>query len=169
MYRSGFERCPTDGTELEVFDEDPIVGATLAGQYVIDHCVGEGAMGRVYQAHHARLQRRKFAVKILLGDLAADPTMRQRFAQEAEAASRLQHPNVVSVLDFGKTDAGLLYLVMEFVEGDTLADRIDRGPVPERDTIKIAKQLCLGLTHAHDQGLVHRDFKPDNVALVERD
>ncbi len=169
IYRDGFEHCPLDQTTLLVLVDDPMVGLTLGSHYIIDKCVGEGAMGRVYLAHHARLTRRRFAIKVLLVDVAADPTMRKRFGQEAEAASRLQHPNVVSVLDYGKTDKGLLYLVMEFVEGLTLGERVERGPIPEEETITLCKGLCLGLTHAHDQGLVHRDFKPDNVVLVKMD
>ncbi len=168
-YRGGFETCPVDGTTLTPADIDPLLGQTIADQYVVDRCVGEGAMGRVYLAHHARLKKRKFAMKVLLGDLAADPTMRLRFAQEAEAASRLQHPNVVPVLDFGKTDGELHYLVMDFIEGGNLNDRIQKGAISEKESIEIAIQICQGLTHAHDQGLVHRDFKPDNVALVQRD
>lgn len=169
VYRAGFDACPIDNTALVALVADPLVGTTIADQYAIDSCVGEGAMGRVYLAHHARLTKRRFAIKVLLGDLAADPTMRLRFGQEAEAASRLQHPNVVSVLDFGKTEGGLHYLVMDFIEGGSLCDRIDAGALSELDTIELTKQICLGLTHAHDQGLVHRDFKPDNVALVEHD
>ncbi len=169
VYRNGFEACPLDGTPLEAMDVDPLVGTTIADQYVVDKCVGEGAMGRVYLAHHVRLTKRNFAMKVLLGDLAADPTMRLRFGQEAEAASRLQHPNVVSVLDYGETDGGLHYLVMDFIEGGTLCDRMEKGAMSEKETIGIAKQICEGLIHAHEQGLIHRDFKPDNVALVERD
>lgn len=169
IYRAGFETCPIDDTLLSALESDPLVGTTIADQYAVDSCVGEGAMGRVYLAHHVRLTKRRFAIKVLLGDLAADPTMRLRFGQEAEAASRLQHPNVVSVLDFGTTKAGLHYLVMDFIEGGSLCDRIDAGALSERDTIDLTKQICLGLTHAHEQGLVHRDFKPDNVALVEHD
>ena len=169
IYRGGFEQCPTDGTELKPFVDDPLVGTTLAQHYIIDSCVGEGAMGRVYLAHHARLTKRKFAIKVLLGDLAADPTMRRRFEQEAEAASRLQHPNVVAVLDFGKTEAGLLYLVMQFVNGDTLGEFIEKGAIPQTTVVQISKELCLGLSHAHEQGLVHRDFKPDNVVLNQVD
>ena len=169
IYRTGFDHCPNDQTLLEQLVDDPMLGVTLGTHYVIDKCVGEGAMGRVYLAHHARLTKRKFAIKILLGELAADPTMRMRFSQEAEAASRLQHPNVVPVLDYGKTDEGLLYLVMDFVEGEPLSTRIARGPLSETEVITYCKELCLGLTHAHEQGLVHRDFKPENVVLVEND
>jgi serine/threonine-protein kinase len=168
IYRSDFLRCPTDGAQLEACEEDPIVGTTIAEHYVVDECVGEGAMGRVYRSHHRRLERRQFALKILLGDLAATMAMRIRFAQEAEAASRLDHPNVVPVLDFGKTDEGLLYLAMEYVEGRTLADVIvQEGPLAPARVLRIARQLTLGLAHAHEQGLVHRDFKPDNVIVVD--
>ncbi len=169
IYRTGFDHCPNDQTLLEPLLDDPMLGVTLGTHYVIDKCVGEGAMGRVYLAHHARLTKRKFAIKILLGELAADPTMRMRFSQEAEAASRLQHPNVVPVLDYGKTDEGLLYLVMDFVEGEPLSKRLTRGALSENEVITYSKELCLGLTHAHEQGLVHRDFKPENVVLVKSD
>lgn len=169
IYRSGFEHCPNDESLLEPLVDDPMLGVTLGTHYVIDKCVGEGAMGRVYLAHHSRLTRRRFAIKILLGELAADPTMRMRFSQEAEAASRLQHPNVVPVLDYGKTDEGLLYLVMDFIDGEPLSERIERGRLSEAEAIDFSKQVCLGLTHAHDQGLVHRDFKPENVVLVTND
>jgi hypothetical protein len=169
IFGSAYDLCPNDGTILVPGGEDELLGSTLAGKYVIDACIGEGGMGRVYRAHHVRLKKRTFAIKILLGDLAADPTMRKRFEQEAETASRLQHPNVVSVLDFGKTDGGLLYLVMEFVAGEVLGDMIKAGPMPEQRVIKITQQLCLGLAHAHSEGLVHRDFKPDNVVLAARD
>src|SRR5215471_14839157 len=81
IYRSDFLRCPTDGAQLEACEDDPIVGTTIAEHYVVDECVGEGAMGRVYRSHHRRLERRQFALKILLGDLAATMAMRIRFAQ----------------------------------------------------------------------------------------
>jgi serine/threonine protein kinase len=131
VYRSGFDRCPTDGTELSPLDADPVVGSTIDGLYEVEECVGQGAMGRVYRAHHLYLQRRQVALKILLGDLAASVAMRMRFTQEAQAASLLSHPNVVPVLDFGKTPQGLLYMAMEFVEGDrwrTSSRRRGRSP-----------------------------------------
>lgn len=168
IYRSGFNRCPTDGAELTACETDPMVGTTLVEHYVIEATLGEGAMGRVYRARHARLERRQFAVKILLGDLATDTAMRQRFAREAEAASRLEHPNVVSVIDFGESPEGLLYIVMELVRGKTLADVIDEeGPLDEQRVVALSRGMCLGLAHAHEAGLVHRDFKPDNVALFD--
>ena len=140
----------------------------FADRYVIEECIGEGGMGRVYRARHQKLSRR-FAVKVLFGDHATDPTMRERFAREAEAASRLDHPNVVSVLDHGETDEGLLYLVMDFVEGRELAHAIAaEGPFSPERASEVLLQLCHGLGHAHEQDLVHRDFKSENVILAEK-
>ena len=168
VYRSGFQRCPTDGTELSSFEADPVVGTVINDLYEVEECVGEGAMGRVYRAHHLRLTQRQVALKILLGDLAASVAMRLRFTQEAQAASVVSHPNVVPVLDFGKTPQGLLFLAMEYVEGRSLARIItDEGPLDPVRVIRLVRQLCLGLGHAHGHGLVHRDFKPDNVLVVD--
>lgn len=167
IYRTSFERCPTDGALLEPIAEDPLIGSTLAKHYVIDALIGEGGMGRVYRAHHALLHHRQFAVKVMLGDLAATLPMRMRFGQEAAAASRLAHSNVVSIVDYGKTDEGLLFLAMDLLEGRTLAEVIDdEAPLPARRALEIARQVCLGLEHAHEKGLVHRDFKPENVMIT---
>jgi serine/threonine protein kinase len=165
-FRGNFTRCMRDGVPLVRTADDPLIGKTLADRYVIEALVGEGAMGLVYRAHHARLSR-LFALKLMFGDVAADPSMRLRFAHEADAASRMSHPNVVSVLDFGKTENGLLYLAMEYAEGQTLAAMIRReGPLPEARVVNLARQMARGLGHAHRAGLVHRDFKPANVAAT---
>ena len=165
-FRGNFTRCMRDGAPLVRTTDDPLIGTTLAERYVIEALVGEGAMGLVYRAHHARLSR-LFALKLMFGDVAADPSMRLRFAHEADAASRMSHPNVVSVLDFGKTEGGLLYLAMEYAEGQTLAAVIRReGPLPEARVVNLARQMARGLGHAHRAGLVHRDFKPANVAAT---
>jgi serine/threonine-protein kinase len=165
-FRGNYTRCMRDGIPLVRTADDPLIGMTLAERYVIEALVGEGAMGLVYRAHHARLSR-LFALKLMFGDVAADPSMRLRFAHEADAASRMSHPNVVSVLDFGKTENGLLYLAMEYAEGQTLAAMIRReGPLPEGRVVNLARQMARGLGHAHRAGLVHRDFKPANVAAT---
>jgi serine/threonine-protein kinase len=166
MYRSDFSRCPIDGGEIETVTRDPLIGQTIAEHYTIERLLGEGAMGRVYRAHHARLVNKGFALKILIGDLAASATMRMRFAKEAENVSRLDHPNIVGVVDFGRTESGLLYMVMELVEGATLGDVIRTAPMSPARARRLARQLCAGLSHAHERGVVHRDFKPDNILVI---
>jgi serine/threonine-protein kinase len=157
-----------DGAEIIVAERDPLIGSTV-GPYVVGALIGEGGMGRVYRVHHARLVHRQYALKVLLGDVAATPAMRMRFAREAESASKLSHPNVVGVCDFGVTGNGLAYLAMDLVVGRPLSDLITNIPMPPARVIKLARQLCAGLAYAHDRGLVHRDFKPDNVIVVSGD
>jgi serine/threonine-protein kinase len=165
-YRSGFERCPRDGAVLAASDRDPVIGLVIAGRYRIEKRISDGAMGRVYVAHHVRLSKR-FAIKILFGELAAQQPMRQRFELEAEAASRLEHRNLCSVVDFGESEQGLLYIVMEFIEGRTL-ERIlrEEGTFSEERTIRMAHDLCRGLRHLHSRSLIHRDLKLENVVVV---
>jgi serine/threonine-protein kinase len=133
-------------------------GLTLEGE------IGRGAMGRVFRARHLRLDR-LVAVKFLPPDLAADPAFEARFAREARAMARLAHPNVVSVHDFGTTEAGESFLVMELVPGGTLAARI---PLSPGQAVEAALDVCDGLAYAHEQGLVHRDIKPENVLFDAR-
>jgi serine/threonine-protein kinase len=148
-----------------VTDVDPLVGATIGGHYEIEALIGVGAMGRVYRAHHTRLVNKRYALKVLFGELTASPTMRMRFAHEAESASKLDHPNIVGVLDFGCTESGLMYLVMDIVEGPTLGAMIDQGAMSPSRVVALAHQLCAGLAHAHARGIIHRDFKPDNILV----
>ncbi len=167
VYRSGFPRCPKDGGILNPFQTDPLEGTTFVDRYQIETFVGEGAMGRVYRAHHSRMSGRVFAVKVMFGDLAADHKMRSRFAHEAEASSRLNHPNLVSVVDFGETPDGLLYLVMDFIEGRNLADMLDgQRALPEERVVQLLSGIAQGLEHAHEQGLIHRDLKTENIVVV---
>src|SRR4029078_5134514 len=169
VFRSAFSYCPADGSTLIECVEEPLIGARIAERCVREELSGEGAMGLVYRTSHVNLPR-QFAIKVLFGDHASDTRMRLRFAQEASAACRLNHPNVVSVVDFGKSDRGLLYLVMDYVEGETLSQLIEReAPLPERRAFELARQLCEGLAHAHAHDIVHRDFKPDNVVLEPRE
>lgn len=167
-YRSGSTSCPLDGATLQLEETDPLLGTTIGEQYTITDCIAYGATSRVYRAHHTRLWRRELAIKVLLGDLTADLSTRMRFAQEAELLSRLDHANIVSIVDFARTPEGLIYLVMDLAHGPTLAELLTRtGPLPWRRAVELARQLARGLAHAHEQGIVHRDFKPDNV-IVER-
>jgi Tol biopolymer transport system component len=121
-------------------------------------------MGEVYRARDSRLGR-DVAIKILTAEFASDPDRRRRFEQESRAASALSHPNIVTVYDVGDQD-GISYMVSELVQGDSLRDLIDRGPVPLRKTIEIGTQIAGGLAAAHAAGVVHRDLKPENVMLT---
>ncbi len=169
IYRAAFQRCPSDGGELIDAATDPLVGTTIAQRYVIDAVLGEGGMGRVYRAHHHRLLAKRYAIKVLHGDLALSATMRIRFANEARNTSRLAHPNIVEVVDLGRTEAGLLYLVMDLVDGPTLGRLVQGGPMAPPRVVRIASQLSRGLAYAHSAGVVHRDFKPDNILVADGD
>ncbi|MBL0219668.1 MAG: serine/threonine protein kinase [Myxococcales bacterium] len=167
IYRKDVAFCPSDGGEIEFVDHDPLLGTDLE-HYVIDALLGEGAMGRVYRAHHKTLAHKQFALKVLLGDLASTQAMRMRFVNEAKSAGQLSHPNVVSVVDFGRSSAGLIYLVMELVDGIPLSTMIEAGPLEPMRAAKLARDVAAGLQHAHGLGLIHRDLKPENVIVVSR-
>ena len=142
-------------------------GDVLGGRYVIESRLGDGAMGSVYRARHVKFGRR-FAVKVLHKSLMDNAKVMKRFEREAQLAGRLRHTNVASVVDVGKTHDGQHYMVMEFAPGENLTSLlIADGPMAETRVLDLTKQMCLGLSHAHDVGLIHRDFKPDNV-IVEQ-
>ncbi|HMG55428.1 MAG TPA: protein kinase, partial [Kofleriaceae bacterium] len=145
---------------------DPLLGRVLAERYQILHRLGEGAMGVVYKARHVRVGR-LLAVKVLHARALLDSKVAQRFAREAELAGRLRHPNVIGVVDVGEVD-GTRYMVMDYVEGPDLARLLDEAPMPAERIIRLVRQMLDGLHHAHEQGMIHRDFKPENV-IVERD
>lgn len=166
IYHKDFPRCPNDGGEVVVSATDPMLGKTI-GRYVVDRLIGEGGMGRVYEAHHATLSNKRYAVKVLLGDAGATPSMRKRFAKEAESASRLVHPNVVGVIDYGATDGGLPYIVMDFVDGRSVAELIEVGPISVPRALRLVRAICDGLAYAHEAGVVHRDLKPANILVVD--
>src|SRR5512143_3422105 len=165
-YRTDVAHCGIDGGQIVVTSTDPLIGTAIAQKYVLETLIGAGAMGRVYRAHHIRLLHKRYAVKILFGDLASSASARMRFAHEAESASVLEHPSIVSVVDVGCTEVGLLYLVMELVDGPSLGRLLEQGPLSIARAVRIARQLCEGLGHAHSHGFVHRDFKPDNILVV---
>jgi eukaryotic-like serine/threonine-protein kinase len=134
------------------------------GPYELGEPIGAGGMGEVYRARDTRLDR-TVAVKILPKHLAETPEMRQRFELEARAISSLNHPHICSLYDVGEQD-GVSYLVMEYLEGETLAARLARGPLPLSDVLKYAVQIADALDKAHRQGVVHRDLKPGNIMLT---
>ena len=166
--------CPTDGAKLSGAgdttgqDVDPFVGRMVGGRYRLETRLGEGGMGTVYRALHV-LMEKPVAVKILRGELALDETAVARFQREAKGASRIEHENCVSVTDFGREDDGVLWLIMEHLEGETLWDVVQEdGPLSKRRTLDIGAQIARALVAAHGVGVVHRDLKPENVMVVQR-
>ncbi len=140
-----------------------LVGQTVLDRYVVEDELGSGAMGVVYRARHNKLNR-IVAIKVLSDELTHDRTMMARFHREAMAAARLRHTNVVSVLDVGELDDGRQAMVMEFAQGQTLAEVITVHPVRER-VVRLVRAILRGLEHAHGQGVVHRDLKPENIII----
>ena len=140
-----------------------VLGRTL-GHYRIESLLGAGGMGEVYRARDLRLER-EVAVKILPESLAEDPEALRRFEREARAVAALSHPNILSIFDFG-SEAGVHYAVMELLEGETLRERLRRGPLPWREAVEIAIAVCEGLAAAHAKGIIHRDLKPENLFLT---
>ena len=137
---------------------------TKLGPYEIVKPLGTGGMGEVYRARDTRLGR-DVAVKILPKEMSADPQRKQRFEREAKTISSLNHPNICTLHDIGSQD-GVDYLVMECVEGETLAKRLDRGSLPLEQVLKIGAQIADALDKAHRAGIVHRDLKPGNIMLT---
>jgi serine/threonine protein kinase len=164
IYHKDFPRCPADGAEVVMAERDPLLGAVVSN-YAIDELLGEGGMGRVYLAHHLNLPNKRYAFKVLLGDHAASIAMRARFTREAERASQLDHPNVVKVVDFGQTQHGLLYIVMDYVDGPSLVTLIDESPMPPVKVVGLVRDICKGLVYAHGAGIIHRDLKPENILV----
>lgn len=148
---------------------DPMLGTNLAGKYKIIKKLGEGGMGSVYTAQQMPMDR-MVAVKVLLGKLAQDEVAVRRFEQEARAVSKMQHPNTVTIYDYGKTEDDRLYIVMELLKGKTLSDALraagGTGLDPKR-VVHIGRQVCASLADAHAAGIIHRDLKPDNIFLTE--
>jgi tetratricopeptide (TPR) repeat protein len=147
---------------------DPLIGAVVGERYRIVSRIGVGGMGAVYRAEHT-MMRRDLAIKVLLSELGGREEFARRFEREAESASRLTHPNIITVTDFGRTPGGSLFLAMEFLAGDALTTLINEGPLPRERALLIIRQILRALDHAHGAGVVHRDLKPDNIMLVERD
>lgn len=144
-----------------------MIGTTLAGRYRIDALLGEGGMGAVYRGHHLHLKR-DFAIKVLHPDITRDPDVGRRFEREAQSAARLDHVNCIQVTEFGTTDDGTRYMVMQLLEGLELHDLI-RGPMEPLRALDLFLQILAGLEHAHGRGVVHRDLKPQNVFVSRED
>ena len=134
------------------------------GPYAIESMVGTGGMGEVYRALDTRLGR-SVAIKVLRAHLSNDPDLRQRFLQEARTISALQHPHICTLFDVGSED-GTDYLVMEYLDGESLANRLTRGPLAGDQALQTASEIADALREAHRHGLIHRDLKPGNVMLT---
>jgi eukaryotic-like serine/threonine-protein kinase len=160
--------CPEDGSALISVKPDPYVGTSIADRFDIVSLIGSGGMGNVYKARQHSMDR-FVAIKILHTDRTTKPTGLRRFQQEAKTASNLSHPNIVNVFDFGVLPDNVPYLVMEYVEGQSLYDVLQSGPLSIDRTIHIFTQACDALAHAHQKGVVHRDIKPSNIMLVKTD
>jgi serine/threonine protein kinase/cytochrome c-type biogenesis protein CcmH/NrfG len=186
-YPDTFKVCPQDGGKL---DEETVVlqaptvavptvpvaapsgggmiGRTIANRFRIEKKLGEGGMGAVYKAEHVKMNR-PCAIKILSDSALNDPEALPRFNREAQMSSRIDHPNAVTIYDYGESEDGLVYLAMEFVEGETLTKVLERdGRFPLERALRVARQIGAALDAAHALGIVHRDLKPDNIMLARR-
>jgi serine/threonine-protein kinase len=166
--------CPRDATTLggaSIDNTDPWIGRVLADTYRIVKQLGEGGMGRVFEATHLRLRDRTVAVKVLGEEFVREPEIVARFEREVESASRVVHPHVIEVYDAGHTQDGVHFLVTEHLEGEDLGAFIERTKkgIPIELAVKLVRQTCLALAAAHARGVVHRDVKPENVFVVQVD
>jgi eukaryotic-like serine/threonine-protein kinase len=159
--------CPQDGTTLRLQNASgDLVGAIVADRYHVLRKLGEGGMGQVYLAEHVKMGR-KSALKVMNPAMVKDADAISRFNREAANASRINHPHVADVYDFGETSDGMIYLAMELVEGPSLTKLIeDEGPLPPRRAATIVRQAADALASAHEMGIVHRDLKPDNIMIA---
>ncbi|HKP38640.1 MAG TPA: protein kinase [Pyrinomonadaceae bacterium] len=157
--------CSADAAALRRL-EDPLIGQTLAGKYRVDKLIKTGGMGSVYRGKHV-LMDKTVAIKVLRPSLAVDDAVVARFSREAKAASRISHPHAVSVTDFGEAENGVVFLIMEYLDGRTLKEVINsEGALPLDEAVEIIRQVAGALDAAHGQGVVHRDLKSDNIMLV---
>ena len=148
---------------------DVRVGSVLRDTYEIVSLLGKGGMGAVFLARHLRLKGKQVAIKVLLNSASLNPELYARFQREAEIASQLGHPNIVEVLDFDTLPDGTPFLVMEYLRGESLEQRLERGPIPLAETLGLTRQVGSALQAAHRAGIIHRDLKPANVFLVPTD
>jgi hypothetical protein len=166
-YGDDVKFCPNDGQTLRSATlASDLVGQIIADRYHVMKKLGEGGMGQVYLAEHVKMGRRS-AIKVMNPAMVHDPDAVARFNREASNASRITHPNVCAIYDFGETPDGLIYLAMEFIEGEPLTDLLERdGALPLARAVNVFLQVADALQAAHDLGIVHRDLKPDNIMLT---
>ena len=170
-YPAEFMVCPRDAAELAEMqteaDEDELVGQTIAQSYTIVRVLGEGGMGRVYEARHTRISGKRFAIKMLHPEYARQPEVLTRFQREAEAAATIRSAYVVDVYDVDRTPDGRAFLVAEYLDGKELGGYLDEvGKLSVGPAARIVRQICKAMEAAHEQGVIHRDMKPENVFLT---
>jgi predicted Ser/Thr protein kinase len=167
-YPANARFCDRDGTALRSQGGGTdLVGSIIAERYHVLKKLGEGGMGQVYLAEHVKMGR-KSAVKVMNPGMVNDADAISRFNREAANASRINHPNVAGIYDFGETPEGLIYLAMEFIEGESLTSLVEKnGALPPMRAADITKQAADGLQVAHEMGIVHRDLKPDNIMIAK--
>jgi len=177
---AGSNSSPTKGTitpelaeqaqDMLTMDENgqpysTLIGKTIDSKYLVQSVLGEGGMAVVYRAHHLQMER-VVVIKVMQGWLTSNKTSVERFEREGKLTAKLNHPNIVAVYDVGSIDGREPYIVMEYIKGEALADRIHNGgPLDFDTTANIIIQICHGLEEAHSSGIIHRDLKPDNVLL----
>jgi len=168
LYDQPLSYCPKDGSVLFTatgLDTDRL-GEVVDGKYTLRAILGSGGAGTVYRARQHTTDR-QVAVKLLKAEASQDEVTSKRFHQEVRLSSRLAHPNVVSIVDYGEPDKHELYMVMEYLEGRSLREVLnEQGALPVGRVIDLIGQICDGVQHAHEAGLIHRDLKPDNVFVV---
>lgn len=159
--------CPKDLSKLVPVGKDPLIGMLIQDRYRIESLVAKGSMGVIYKASQEAIGR-PVAVKVMHGYLVNDEESMKRYQKEAKAASRLNHPNITTVYDFGVLASGQPYIVMDLLEGKALADILQqRGQLSLGQTMMVFMQVCQALSEAHERGVVHRDIKPENIVIDE--
>jgi serine/threonine-protein kinase len=168
-FQGDFEQCPDDGSQLVRLPQDPVIGKVLGDKYRILCPIGKGSMGIVYKALQESTGR-EMAVKLLHHFLGSNLDSVKRFHREARAVSRLSHPNIIRLYDFGVMEAGQPYIVTELLNGVTLADVIrKRGYLEFKQALPLFEQVCAAIGEAHRSRIIHRDLKPENIVLEEVD
>jgi serine/threonine-protein kinase len=167
VFRRALRCCPADGAPLRELEEDPLLGQVLSGRYLVQSLIAEGGMGRVYFATDVESSAGRYAIKVLFGELAADPRHYERFVREAVRASGFDHPNLVRVRDFGSTPGKQPYVVMEHLVGRSLTALIKQeAPLEAARVVRLCGDICRALGEIHRSGIIHRDVKTANVMVV---
>ncbi|MDQ6829061.1 MAG: serine/threonine protein kinase, partial [Gemmatimonadota bacterium] len=165
-YEADLKFCPRDGSALRGPTGASLIDQVIAERYLVLRKLGEGGMGQVYLAEHVKMGR-KSAIKVMSPTMANDTEAVSRFNREAAHASRINHPNVAAIYDFGETPDGIIYLAMEYVDGEPLTKILESGVTLGSARVSdITRQVALGLDAAHELGIIHRDLKPDNVMIA---